>query len=197
MKKDSPSERFCIHCNGLGYVTESLSQKEDNLSKMIVCMACNVSLKLGEAEVTVTGEKSTEVKDVISHLAKQIHDEHRKNTEIQNKQQLEKELHNNTLKLLLIGGGFWLGIFAAIFYMVFSLAESKIHWYRFIGAIVTLPIFFTILGAFILRSTSSINEKNFLALIKLTLNLNFKGLKVLRHGHNSKKLNKVDFEPVE
>jgi hypothetical protein len=42
-----------------------------------------------------------------------------------------------------------------------------------------IPIVATVFGAFILRTTDSLKEENFMKLMTLVLKINFQGLKVL------------------
>ncbi|MES2107937.1 MAG: hypothetical protein V4577_04285 [Bacteroidota bacterium] len=171
-------EYYCHLCNGGAKVSPFVIHRE-YAKKPMNCPYCGAHIKIGDAVIHVSGDKSDEVKNVSSHLVKQVNDAQLELHKLNEQKLLQKELANNSIKLLLVSGGFWVGSFFAVFYMVFSLATSQVNWYRFIGALFGLPILFTILGAFILRTTAHISEKNFVQLIKLTLNLNFKGLKFL------------------
>jgi len=91
----------------------------------------------------------------------------------------KNELENNNSKRFLLMGTFWLGIFLAIGYFVMHIASSNISWYRFIGVLFFVPLLFTILGAFILRSTNGLKEENFIKLMTLAFKINLQGLKVL------------------
>ena len=68
----------------------------------------------------------------------------------------------------------------------FEISTKNIQWYKFILTLFIIPLFFTLLGAFILRTTSTLKEVPFIKLVEMTLKLNFKGLKSLT------KINKKD-----
>ena len=95
------------------------------------------------------------------------------------RQKAKIELENDSLKRILISGGFWFGIFIGLGYFLFQLALSDISWYRFLAVMFFLPLFFIIVGAFALKTTNSLKEENFMRLMELTLKMNFKGLKAL------------------
>jgi hypothetical protein len=98
----------------------------------------------------------------------------------QYKKQLAKtELQTDITKKFLITGLFWLSVFATITYLLIYLGQTEISWYRFIGILFGIPLLFTIIGAFTLRSTDALKEENFMKLISLALRINFQGLKVL------------------
>jgi hypothetical protein len=95
------------------------------------------------------------------------------------RQKAKIELENDSLKRILISGGFWFGIFIGLGYFLFQIALSDISWYRFLAVMFFLPLFFIIVGAFALKTTNSLKEENFIRLMELTLKMNFKGLKAL------------------
>ena len=95
------------------------------------------------------------------------------------------ELENNKNKILIIRGIFWFGFFILLYFILSDLASNKgIDLVRFLGVLFGLPIIFTIIGAFILRSTDSLSQVNFIQLIKLTLNINLKGISALNPKKN-------------
>ena len=95
------------------------------------------------------------------------------------RQKAKIELENDSLKRIIISGGFWFGIFIGLGYFLLQLASSDISWYRFLAVIFFLPLFFIIVGAFTLKTTNSLKEENFIRLMELTLKMSFKGLKAL------------------
>jgi len=88
-------------------------------------------------------------------------------------------LEKDKLKRLLVTGTFWFGIFIGIGYFIFMIAASNISWLRFLILMLVLPLFFTLVGAFALKTTDGLKEENFMTLVTLVLKLNFKGLKAL------------------
>jgi len=62
---------------------------------------------------------------------------------------------------------------------MFQIALSEILWYRFLALLISLPVIFTVVGAFALRATDSLKEENFLKLMELAFKMNLKGLKAL------------------
>jgi hypothetical protein len=89
------------------------------------------------------------------------------------------ELEKDGFKKFLLTGAFWVVIFFGIVYVVMNMAESNMAWYRLLAAFLVIPIFFTVLGAFILRTTNGLKEENFMKLMTLALKINLQGLKVL------------------
>ena len=170
---------FCRSCNATGMIDSNKASSLVTADQKMSCPVCNAHIEVGDTVIRVSGDFYNEVKEVSSHLYEQVNLAKMRKEELNNKNLLRKELTNNTLKLLIIGGGFWLGVFVAVFYMILSIATASIDLYRFIGSLFVLPVIFTLLGVFVLRTTSQISEKNFVELVKLTLNLNFKGIKFL------------------
>ncbi len=95
------------------------------------------------------------------------------------RQKAKMELENDNLKRIIVSGGFWFGIFIGLGYFLLQVATSDISWFRFITVMFCLPLFFTVIGAFALKTTNSLKEENFMRLMELTLKMNFMGLKVL------------------
>ena len=89
------------------------------------------------------------------------------------------EIEENKPKQLLLTFSFYFSFFLILMYALFQIAISEIIWYRFLALIIALPVFFTIIGAFALRSTDSLKEENFLELMKLAFKTNISGLKIL------------------
>ncbi len=102
------------------------------------------------------------------------------------RQKAKIELENDSLKRIIISGGFWFGIFIGLGYFLIHLAASDISWYRFLAVIFFLPLFFIIVGAFALKTTNSLKEENFIKLMELTLKMSFKGLNALSDNNEKK-----------
>lgn len=102
------------------------------------------------------------------------------------RQKAKIELENDSLKRIVISGGFWFGIFIGLGYFLLQLASSDISWYRFLAVIFFLPLFFIIVGAFALKTTNSLKEENFIKLMELTLKMSFKGLNALSDKDETK-----------
>lgn len=94
-------------------------------------------------------------------------------------EKLRMELEQDKTKRFLITGLFWVSTALSFFFSLIYLASSDIIWYKFLSILFIFPIIFTIVGAFVLRSTDGLKEDNFMKLMKLALKINFKGLKVL------------------
>ena len=152
---------------------------------MQFCPECGMSLRMGDTELKVEGKHSQEVKDVASHLLKQIHDAKMKEAEKLQIRELKRELSNDKIKHLFLAGGFWMGIIIGLGYFVLQVSNSQIAWYRFIIVLFVIPIFFTVVGAFILKTTSALKEENFMKLIALSLKINLTGLKTLGRSKGS------------
>ncbi|HRE76952.1 MAG TPA: hypothetical protein PLL09_03915 [Flavobacterium sp.] len=88
------------------------------------------------------------------------------------------EIEKDKPKRIILTFGFLLCFFLIIAHTIFQIAVSEINWFRFIILIFALPLFFTVIGAFALRSTESLKEENFLKLMKLAFKINVKGLKI-------------------
>ncbi|MCW3110832.1 MAG: hypothetical protein JWQ09_5338 [Segetibacter sp.] len=172
-------ERYFQYLQDLNINTaDSLNEKKetDHLNEKSACMVCGVYITAGSYQIKVEGVSSDQVKDVAAHLYKQAMEADKEKESVL-KIMLRKELTKDKLKQLFVVGSFWIGAFSAVGYFLLEVAQENIDWYRFIGILFALPIFFTLLGAFILKMTSSLKEESFLKLILVTLNLNFKGLK--------------------
>jgi len=101
------------------------------------------------------------------------------------KAKAKTELENNKNKILAIRSIFWLGVLTIIFFMLRDIASNeKINLIRFFAVLLGLPVIFTIVGAFILRSTDALSQVNFIELLKLTLNINIKGISALNPKKN-------------
>lgn len=102
------------------------------------------------------------------------------------RQKAKIELENDSLKRIIISGGFWFGIFIGLGYFLLQVASSDISWYRFLAVMFFLPLFFIIIGAFALKTTNSLKEENFIKLMELTLKMSFKGLNALSDKDETK-----------
>jgi hypothetical protein len=96
-------------------------------------------------------------------------------------QNAKLEIEKNKPKQLILTFGFMFSLFIGLGYFLFQVALSEVSWYRFLGLILALPVFFTVIGAFALRATDSLKEENFLKLmelvektVKLTTHFQFK-----------------------
>ena len=183
---------MCPQCGGHtaefeNYLKDITKKKLDpeNSPKEIMCMTCAAHFTIGERKFKVEGVNSNEVKDVASQLLKQADEFKQSEKDFQQKLKLRKELTNDKIKQLFVVGGFWIGAFLGLGYFLLPVSTKSIDWYKYLGVLFALPIFFTLVGAFILKMTSSLKEESFLQIIRLTLNLNFKGLKFLSSSKNN------------
>jgi cation transport ATPase len=150
------------------------------------CIPCEVKISLVDYYVWVRGGQPKDVKCIANEMIQQLMEAKRAEHEQKLQTTIANESKNDRLKRLLITGGFWLGLLAAIFYMLINLAISNIHWARFTAVLLVLPILFTLPGAFILRSADRLKEKSFMELVKLSLKLNFKSIMSLQKKKNLK-----------
>jgi hypothetical protein len=88
------------------------------------------------------------------------------------------EIEKDKPKHFILTFGFLISLFLILTYVLFQVAKSEIPGYRFLILIFALPLIFTVIGAFALRSTESLKEENFLKLMKLAFKINIKGLKI-------------------
>lgn len=102
------------------------------------------------------------------------------------REQAKIEIENNGIKKFFLMGSFWIGLLFIVYYMVTQLAESNIVWYRFVLVLFAIPVLFTVVGAFALRSTNSLKEENFIKLMNLALKINLQGLKILSSNREEK-----------
>jgi hypothetical protein len=91
----------------------------------------------------------------------------------------KSDIENNSLKKLYFTGLFWLVLFGVIVFVVFSIFDSSIPILYKPLAVFFIVILFSVVGAFILRTTKELSEEGFLQLMKLSLKIGFKGLKTL------------------
>jgi hypothetical protein len=104
-----------------------------------------------------------------------------KTVDIDTYNKLSAKLHieEDSLKKLYFTGFFWLLVLGIVFVFVISLLQSAIPlWSIPIAAILALTLF-SVIGAFILRTIGVISEKGFLELMKLSLTIGIKGVRVL------------------
>lgn len=113
------------------------------------------------------------------YLMKRLTEEWKADKTVRRRARIGTELKNNKVKRLIITGSFWMCILSMIFYLLFRLIASNINWGRLIAVLAVLPVLFTLLGTFILKSMDSLREESFIKLVKLTLQLNLKVLKEL------------------
>lgn len=182
---------ICPQCGGDNIEIENylkgISGKNlvQDSQKDFVCTTCAAHFTIGKRNIKIEGINSNEVRDVAVHLMKQLDEFEQSEKELQQKIKLQKELTNDKIKQLLIVGGFWIGTFLGLGYFLLQVSKNSIEWYKYIGILLVLPTFFTLVGAFILKMTSSLKEENFLKIIRLTLKLNFKGLKFLNDSKSN------------
>tara|TARA_R110002012_G_scaffold41736_5_gene114121 strand:+ start:28488 stop:29678 length:1191 start_codon:yes stop_codon:yes gene_type:complete len=101
------------------------------------------------------------------------------------KAKAKTELENNQTKILLIRGLFWIGMAGVLYFMLRDLASNnEIDLVRFFGVLFGFPVIFIIVGAFILKSTNALSQVNFIKLLRLTLNINLKGISALNPSKN-------------
>lgn len=93
---------------------------------------------------------------------------------------MKKNEQIQSLILLIVTGGFWIGLLLGISHILMFLATTHIDWYRFITIMAGIPLMFTLLGAFLLKTTSNLHEKSFMELVRLTLIMNFSVFKRLK-----------------
>ena len=100
-------------------------------------------------------------------------------TDLYKMESAKLEIEKNKPKQILLTFSFYFSFFLILLYALFQIAISEIVWYRFLVLIIALPVFFTVIGAFALRTTDSLKEENFIELIKLAFKTNISGLKIL------------------
>jgi hypothetical protein len=88
-------------------------------------------------------------------------------------------IESDKVKKFLIFGLFWISLFGTVVYAMLTIAKSDISWFRFLAILFAIPSIFTLIGAFVLKTTDGLKEENFVKLIQLVLKINFQGLKVL------------------
>lgn len=81
------------------------------------------------------------------------------------------------LKKLYFTGVFWLIVLFLIFWIFYSIFSSTIPLLLKPIAGLLIIVAFTVIGAFILRSTNELSEVGFLKLMRLSLRIGFKGIK--------------------
>jgi uncharacterized protein YqhQ len=99
---------------------------------------------------------------------------------------IQIELEKDNTKRFLLMGGFWTLLLFCIVYLLLQIATINISWFRFISVMFGLPIVATVFGAFILRTTNSLKEENFIKLMTLALKINFQGLRILSRKDDEK-----------
>lgn len=99
-------------------------------------------------------------------------------------QSAKLEIEKNKTKRFILTFGFMLSIFLVLGYFLWQVALSSISWFRFLALLISMPVLFTILGAFALRTTDSLKEENFLKLMELAFKINLQGLKAFSNKKN-------------
>ncbi len=99
--------------------------------------------------------------------------------ELYKRQSAKFEIEKDKTKRFLLVGLFWVIVMFCVTYILISIATSNISWYRFIAIMFGFPLVITIIGAFILRTTDSLKEENFIKLMTLALKINLQGLRTL------------------
>ncbi|NVO11838.1 MAG: hypothetical protein HXX16_17905 [Bacteroidales bacterium] len=97
----------------------------------------------------------------------------------------KQEIENDKLKKLFFTGGFYILILLIVFGIIFFVFNSSIPILYKLLAVLFMIVLFSIVGAFILRSTDSLSEENFIKLMRLSLKIGAKGLNSL--DDNNKK----------
>lgn len=95
------------------------------------------------------------------------------------RQNAKFEIEKDKTKKFILVGLFWIVVMFCVAYLLISIATSNISWYRFIAIMFGFPLVITIIGAFILRTTDSLKEENFIKLMSLALKINLQGLRTL------------------
>ena len=88
-------------------------------------------------------------------------------------------IENSFPKKLYFTGGFWLFVLLLIFWIFYSIFNSTIPLLLKPIAGLLIIVAFTVVGAFILRSTNELSEVGFLKLMRLSLRIGLKGIKSL------------------
>lgn len=145
------------------------------------CQPCRVEINLVDFSCTIDAASADDAcrisTIVLPHITEARNNNYKKQT--LTKMKTNKKVQDTIL--LIATGGFWVGLLLGIFHILISVAVSNIDWPRFLTVMTIFPIMFTLVGAFLLRSTGQMGEKGFMQLIKVTLVLNFSIFKVLKH----------------
>jgi hypothetical protein len=143
------------------------------------CKLCEVEVSLINYYVKIKGVQDESIQTWTNDLVKQLIEDKRADRKIRMQANLSMELKASKTKRFLLFGSFWIGTFFGLFYLLIYSASSNINWGILIAVFSFLPIFFIILGAFILKSMDSLKEENFMKLVRLTLGLHFKVIRSL------------------
>ena len=98
----------------------------------------------------------------------------------------KSEIESNSFKNLYFTGIFWLIVLLIIGFTVFSIFDSSIPILYKPLAVFLIIVLFTVIGAFILKSTQKLSEAGFLELMKLSLKVGFKGINSLDRKEGKK-----------
>jgi hypothetical protein len=176
----------CAKCKVEGQVCPKSTAKKNATERKAVsgeksktCFPCIINLNLIEYSFDIQSEHTKEAGVLAIALLKEMATLKQASEERQMRFALARGCSNNRMKELWITGSFWLGAFAAIFYMLSNLAISDLHLFSLLAVLISMPNLFTLVSACILRWTKSLKQKNFMELMLLGLRLNFKGMKFL------------------
>lgn len=137
--------------------------------------------------------------DIIRHTLKQILSENKnswekyviefdnnheliktmKTEDIDHYKKIESKLStaNSFPKKLYFTGGFWLFVLLLVFWIFYSIFDSTIPLLLKPIAGLLIIVAFSVIGAFILRSTNELSEVGFLKLMRLSLTIGLEGIK--------------------
>lgn len=88
----------------------------------------------------------------------------------------ELDFVDNGAKKLYFYGGFWIVLLATITLNVKLFVDYKLAWYFYPMIFSAMAFLYSIVGAFILRSMSSVSEEGFLELMKMTFSFGLSSL---------------------
>jgi hypothetical protein len=86
----------------------------------------------------------------------------------------EKLLRTSKTARLWQAGGFWLLALAVVSGIVIILATHAINWWQLLLGLVGIEVLLVLVGAFTLRSIGELSDKNFMSLITLAFQQQFK-----------------------
>ncbi|SHN45524.1 hypothetical protein [Chitinophaga sp. CF418] len=144
------------------------------------CFPCKVEVDLTQFSFTVYAQSPHQAKVITDTLLPHMIYAKNQHFLIKNKTEMKKNQQVQSLILLVATGGFWVGLLLGISHILMAFATSHMDWYRFIAVMAGMPLMFTLLGAFLLKTTGGLAEKNFMELVKLTLIMNFSVFKLLK-----------------
>ncbi len=95
---------------------------------------------------------------------------------------LELNAKENLFKKLYFTGGFWIMVLLVVLFIVKTVVDMQLSWYLFPIVILSIPLIFSILGGFILRTMENLSEESFLKLMKMSFSF---GLNAMKDGKSS------------